>query len=85
MGTSVARCSATADLSTRGLSYGIPGEQVDGMDILAVQAAGKKAVEHARQGKGPTLLEMKTYRYRGHSMSDPGKYRTKEEVDNVRN
>ncbi len=85
MGTSVARCSATANLSTRGESYGIPGEQVDGMDILAIIAAGKRAVERARAGEGPILLEMKTYRYRGHSMSDPAKYRSKEEVDDVKN
>lgn len=84
MGTSIARSSATANLSTRGASYGIPGEQVDGMDILAVKEAGKRAVERARNGEGPTLLEMKTYRYRGHSMSDPAKYRTKEEVDHVK-
>ena len=84
MGTSLARSSATADLSTRGLSYGIPGEQVDGMNILAVIEAGKRAVERARNGQGPTLLEMKTYRYRGHSMSDPAKYRTKEEVEDVK-
>lgn len=84
MGTSIARSSATANLSTRGASYGIPGEQVDGMDILAVQEAGKRAVERARNGQGPTLLEMKTYRYRGHSMSDPAKYRTKEEVDHMK-
>ncbi len=84
MGTSLARSSATANLSTRGASYGIPGEQVDGMDILAVQEAGKRAIDRARNGEGPTLLEMKTYRYRGHSMSDPAKYRTKEEVDQIK-
>lgn len=85
MGTSVARSSATSNLSLRGESYGIPGEQVDGMDILAVKAAGKKAIDRARRGEGPTLLEMKTYRYRGHSMSDPAKYRNKEEVDDIKN
>jgi pyruvate dehydrogenase E1 component alpha subunit len=84
MGTSVERSSATTELFQRGASFNIPGEQVDGMDILAVRAAGRKAAEHARSGKGPFLLEMKTYRYRGHSMSDPAKYRTKEEVDEVK-
>ena len=84
MGTSVARSSATANLSTRGEPYGIPGVQVDGMDLFAVQEAGRAAVERARSGEGPTLLEMKTYRYRGHSMSDPAKYRSKEEVETVR-
>ncbi len=81
MGTSVQRSSSETHLFKRGLSFGIPGEEVDGMDVLAVQAAGRKAVARARAGQGPTLLEMKTYRYRGHSMSDPAKYRTKEEVD----
>jgi pyruvate dehydrogenase E1 component alpha subunit len=68
-------------LHKRGAAFGIPGEEIDGMDVVAVREAGKRAVEHARAGKGPMLLEMKTYRYRGHSMSDPAKYRTKEEVD----
>jgi pyruvate dehydrogenase E1 component alpha subunit len=84
MGTALERSAATTDLSQRGLSFGIPGEQVDGMDIAAVRAAGEKALGHAREGKGPTILEMMTYRYRGHSMSDPAKYRTKEEVAKMR-
>ena len=84
MGTSVARASATTDLSMRGLSFDIPGEQVDGMDVRAVKAAGEKAVKWCREGNGPIILEMLTYRYRGHSMSDPAKYRPKEEVDKVR-
>src|SRR2546430_4076696 len=79
MGTSVSRASARTDLYHRGVAYGIPGEQVDGMDISAVHEAGLAATEHARSGKGPIILEMLTYRYRGHSMSDPAKYRTKEE------
>ncbi len=81
MGTSVQRSSAETHLHKRGAAFAIPGEEVDGMDVVAVREAGKRAVEHARSGKGPILLEMKTYRYRGHSMSDPAKYRTKEEVD----
>jgi pyruvate dehydrogenase E1 component alpha subunit len=84
MGTSVARATAATELYRRGESLGIPGKQVDGMDVLAVKAAGDEAVEYVRAGKGPMLLEMKTYRYRGHSMSDPAKYRTKEEVQRVR-
>jgi pyruvate dehydrogenase E1 component alpha subunit len=84
MGTSVARASATTNLSQRGLSFEIPGEQVDGMDVRAVKAAGDKAVKWCREGNGPYILEMLTYRYRGHSMSDPAKYRSKEEVDKVR-
>ena len=84
MGTSVERASAETELHKRGISFDIPGEPVDGMDILAVGAAGAKATEHARNGRGPYLLEMKTYRYRGHSMSDPAKYRTRDEVDEVR-
>ena len=84
MGTSVERASATVDLYKRGQPYGIPGQQVDGMDVLAVKAAGDKAVAHARAGKGPYILEMLTYRYRGHSMSDPAKYRSKEEVSKMR-
>jgi pyruvate dehydrogenase E1 component alpha subunit len=84
MGTSITRSSAQVDLSKRGLSFNIPGEQVDGMDVRAVNAAGKKAAEWCRAGKGPYILEMLTYRYRGHSMSDPAKYRTREEVDKVR-
>ncbi len=84
MGTSIARASAEVNLSRRGLSFNIPGEQVDGMDVRAVQAAGEKAAAWCRAGKGPYILEMLTYRYRGHSMSDPAKYRTREEVDKVR-
>ena len=84
MGTSVERASARTDLYQRGQAYGIPGQQIDGMDVLAVKAAGEKAVAHARGGKGPYILEAMTYRYRGHSMSDPAKYRSKEEVQKVR-
>src|SRR5262249_33539814 len=84
MGTSVKRASATTNLSQRGLSFDIPGEQVDGMDIRAVKAAGERAVSGCRGGNGPIILEMLTYRYRGHSMSDPAKYRSKEEVEKVR-
>jgi len=84
MGTSVRRSTKSTTLYGRGLAYGIPGEQVDGMDVLAVKAAGEKAVAHCRAGKGPYILEMMTYRYRGHSMSDPAKYRTREEVDRMR-
>ena len=84
MGTSVARASATTNLSMRGMSFDVPGEQVDGMDVRAVKAAGEKAVKWCREGNGPIILEMLTYRYRGHSMSDPAKYRPKEEVDKVR-
>jgi pyruvate dehydrogenase E1 component alpha subunit len=84
MGTSVERAAATVDFSQRGASFDIPGVQVDGMDVRAVKAAGDKAVAAARAGKGPFILEMLTYRYRGHSMSDPAKYRTREEVDRVR-
>jgi pyruvate dehydrogenase E1 component alpha subunit len=84
MGTSVARASATTQLATRGAAHGIPGEQVDGMDVRAVKAAGEKAVKWCREGNGPIILEMLTYRYRGHSMSDPAKYRSKEEVDKYR-
>jgi pyruvate dehydrogenase E1 component alpha subunit len=84
MGTSIERSSAETHLYKRGASFRIPGEQVDGMDVLAVKAAAAKAAAHARAGNGPYILEMKTYRYRGHSMSDPAKYRTREEVDEVR-
>ena len=84
MGTSVSRASAQTDFSRRGLSFNIPGEQVDGMDVRAVKAAGARAIEHARSGKGPYILEMLTYRYRGHSMSDPAKYRSKDEVQKMR-
>ncbi len=84
MGTSVSRASAQSDFSKRGLSFNIPGEQVDGMDVRAVKAAGAKALAWCREGKGPYILEMQTYRYRGHSMSDPAKYRSKEEVQKMR-
>ena len=85
MGTSVTRSSAQTDFSKRGISFNIPGKQVDGMDVRAVKAAGDEAVAWCRAGKGPFILEMQTYRYRGHSMSDPAKYRTREEVDKIRN
>jgi pyruvate dehydrogenase E1 component alpha subunit len=84
MGTAVTRASAQTDFSKRGLSFGIPGEQVDGMDVRAVRAAGERAVKMCREGNGPYILEMQTYRYRGHSMSDPAKYRTKDEVQKMR-
>ncbi|MCX7355336.1 MAG: pyruvate dehydrogenase (acetyl-transferring) E1 component subunit alpha [Alphaproteobacteria bacterium] len=84
MGTSIERASARVDFYHRGQSWGIPGAQVDGMDVMAVREAGEKAVATARAGKGPYILEMITYRYRGHSMSDPAKYRTREEVQKVR-
>src|SRR5437868_3756753 len=84
MGTSIERSSATRELYKRGASFDIPGELVDGMDVEAVHEAGLKATEYARSGKGPYILELKTYRYRGHSMSDPAKYRTREEVQEVR-
>jgi pyruvate dehydrogenase E1 component alpha subunit len=84
MGTAVHRSSAQQDFSKRGASFNIPGEQVDGMDVRAVKAAGDKAVAWCREGKGPYILEMQTYRYRGHSMSDPAKYRTRDEVEKVR-
>ncbi|CAM5180602.1 Pyruvate dehydrogenase E1 component subunit alpha OS=Bosea thiooxidans OX=53254 GN=pdhA PE=4 SV=1 [Bosea thiooxidans] len=84
MGTAVNRASAQTDFSRRGASFGIPGEQVDGMDVRAVRDAALRAIEHARSGKGPYILEMQTYRYRGHSMSDPAKYRSKDEVQRMR-
>ncbi|WP_417807592.1 pyruvate dehydrogenase (acetyl-transferring) E1 component subunit alpha [Thioclava sp.] len=84
MGTSVQRATKSPDFYERGIAYGISGEEVDGMDVLAVKAAGEKAVAHCRAGKGPYILEIKTYRYRGHSMSDPAKYRTREEVQKIR-
>src|SRR5271155_4948418 len=84
MGTSIDRASARTDLFHRGMAYGIPGEQVDGMNVLAVYEAGLAAAEHARSGQGPIILEMMTYRYRGHSMSDPAKYRTRDEVNKMR-
>ncbi|MBI1683735.1 pyruvate dehydrogenase (acetyl-transferring) E1 component subunit alpha [Caulobacter hibisci] len=84
MGTSVERSASETAFHKRGVSFRIPGEEVDGMDVVAVREAGARASEHARSGQGPYILEMKTYRYRGHSMSDPAKYRTKEEVDEVK-
>jgi pyruvate dehydrogenase E1 component alpha subunit len=84
MGTSVSRASAETDFSKRGISFNIPGIQVDGMDVRAVNAAGQEAAAWARSGKGPMILEMQTYRYRGHSMSDPAKYRSKDEVQKMR-
>jgi pyruvate dehydrogenase E1 component alpha subunit len=84
MGTSIQRSTAQSDLSQRGVGFGIAGEQVDGMDVRAVRQAGARAVARARKGGGPYILEMMTYRYRGHSMSDPAKYRTREEVQDVR-
>ncbi|MEM9667699.1 MAG: pyruvate dehydrogenase (acetyl-transferring) E1 component subunit alpha [Pseudomonadota bacterium] len=84
MGTSVARASAETELYKRGISFEIEGQEVDGMDVFAVKKAAEKAAKYARSGKGPYILEMSTYRYRGHSMSDPAKYRKREEVDDVR-
>ena len=84
MGTSVKRSSAVADFAKRGSSFGIPGINVDGMDVEAVQNAGAEAMEYCRSGKGPIILSMNTYRYRGHSMSDPAKYRSKEELTEYR-
>ena len=84
MGTAVNRASAMTDFSRRGCSFDIPGIQVDGMDVRAVQAAGELATDWCRSGKGPIILDMQTYRYRGHSMSDPAKYRTKDEVQRMR-
>ncbi|WP_319773707.1 pyruvate dehydrogenase (acetyl-transferring) E1 component subunit alpha [Breoghania sp.] len=84
MGTSVERASSNVDLSERGASFDIPGEQVDGMDVRAVHAAAERAISHCREGYGPYILEMLTYRYRGHSMSDPAKYRSKDEVQKMR-
>lgn len=84
MGTSVKRSHSTTELFRRGEAFGIQGKQVNGMDVVAVREAGAEAVEYVRSGKGPFLLEMKTYRYRGHSMSDPAKYRSKEEVENYK-
>ena len=84
MGTSQQRSTSSAEIYERGHAFGIPGESVDGIDVLAVKAAGEAAVAHCRSGKGPYILEIKTYRYRGHSMSDPAKYRTREEVQKVR-
>ena len=84
MGTSIKRSTKSVTFFGRGAAYGIEGEQVDGMDVLAVKEAGEKAVAHCRAGHGPYILEMMTYRYRGHSMSDPAKYRTREEVEKIK-
>ncbi len=84
MGTSIERSSSTTELYARGSAFGITGQQVDGMDVLKVREAGLMAVDHCRSGQGPIILEMKTYRYRGHSMSDPAKYRPKEEVEKMK-
>ncbi|MCX8224671.1 MAG: pyruvate dehydrogenase (acetyl-transferring) E1 component subunit alpha [Sulfitobacter sp.] len=84
MGTSQQRSTSSAEIWERGKAFGIPGEAVDGMDVLAVKEAGERAVKHSRSGDGPYILEIKTYRYRGHSMSDPAKYRTREEVQKMR-
>ncbi len=84
MGTSTKRHAADTELYKRGEAYGIPGIQVNGMDVLEVYEASKKVIEHVRGGKGPMLMEVKTYRYRGHSMSDPAKYRSKEEVEDYK-
>ena len=84
MGTSVNRSSAGDNLSDRGKAYGIVADIVDGMDVIAVRDAALKAMDYCRSGKGPYILEMKTYRYRGHSMSDPAKYRKRDEVDEIR-
>jgi pyruvate dehydrogenase E1 component alpha subunit len=84
MGTSLTRASAMTELAKRGTSFNIPGQRVDGMDVRAVAAAAREAAAWCRSGKGPIILEMQTYRYRGHSMSDPAKYRSKEEVQKMR-
>jgi pyruvate dehydrogenase E1 component alpha subunit len=84
MGTAIERASASTEFYRRGEPWGIPGEAVDGMNVLTVREAGMRAVAHAKAGKGPYILEMQTYRYRGHSMSDPAKYRSKEEVEKMR-
>jgi pyruvate dehydrogenase E1 component alpha subunit len=84
MGTSVERATAQQDFSKRGLSFNIQGEQVDGMDVRMVHDAARRAIEQIRNGGGPYILEMMTYRYRGHSMSDPAKYRSKDEVTTMR-
>ena len=84
MGTSVSRAAAGQKLYERGKAYGIPGKQIDGMDVLSVNEESKDFINYVRSGKGPAIIEMKTYRYRGHSMSDPAKYRTRDEVDQYR-
>ena len=84
MGTAVTRAAAGQRLCDRGMAYGIPGHQVDGMDVVAVRDIAAELTAQIRAGDGPVILEAMTYRYRGHSMSDPGKYRSKEEIDEVR-
>lgn len=84
MGTAVARSSAETEFYRRGTAFRIPGMEVNGMDVLEVHQAAKVAIEHVRGGNGPVLMELNTYRYRGHSMSDPAKYRSREEVQGVR-
>ena len=84
MGTSMVRASSTEEMFARGLAFNIPGKAVNGMNVLDVAKEAAHAADHCRAGKGPFILEMKTYRYRGHSMSDPAKYRTREEVQKVR-
>tara|TARA_B100001250_G_C19717774_1_gene752353 strand:- start:216 stop:1190 length:975 start_codon:yes stop_codon:yes gene_type:complete len=84
MGTSMERSSSTEAMHARGLAFNIPGKEINGMDVLEVAKESQKAADHCRSGKGPYILEMKTYRYRGHSMSDPAKYRTREEVQKVK-
>ena len=84
MGTAQERSTSSPEIYTRGEAFGIKGEAVDGMDVKAVKTAGDKAADYCRAGKGPYILEIKTYRYRGHSMSDPAKYRTREEVQKMR-
>ncbi|MDE2341162.1 MAG: pyruvate dehydrogenase (acetyl-transferring) E1 component subunit alpha [Alphaproteobacteria bacterium] len=84
MGTAIARASSEVHLYRRGESFRVPGIQVDGMDVLAVRGASEVAIDYVRSGKGPVIMEMMTYRYRGHSMSDPAKYRSKEEVQDMR-
>ena len=84
MGTSIERATASRDLSKNGAPWNMASAAVDGMDVTAVRRAAEDAVAHCRAGHGPFLLEMKTYRYRGHSMSDPGKYRTRDEIQKMR-
>ena len=84
MGTSISKVAAGSDLFKRGEPFGIPGEKVDGMDILKVIKAADKAAKYVRSGKGPYIIEMQTYRYKGHSMSDPGQYRSKKELENYK-
>jgi pyruvate dehydrogenase E1 component alpha subunit len=84
MGTAISRATAQIQCHRRGEAFSIPAKQIDGMDIRVVKAAAEEAIEWCRSGKGPYLLEILTYRYRGHSMSDPAKYRSKEEVERMR-